>query len=76
MSFRTSRRITELTYRSQEDEGLLEVTKIADVLLTYASWDVFDQWMEVLESLLSEDGFDDGVVDLLAGVLAQSMLFL
>jgi hypothetical protein len=62
------------TYRCEEDEGLLEVTKISDVLLTYASGNVLDEGVEVFEGLLGENGLDDEVVDLLARVLAEHVI--
>jgi hypothetical protein len=64
------------TYRCEEYEGLLEITEVSDVLLTYASGNVLDKRVKVFEGLLGEDGLDNEVVDLLARVLTKHVILL
>ena len=71
ISKRAGRKAAANTYRSQEDQRLLEVAKGGDLTRGDASRDSPYKRVEVLERLLSEDGLDDELVDLLTGEFAE-----
>ena len=64
------------TYRCEEDQSPLEISKVLDVFVADACRDFFNERVELLKSLLAEDRLDDVLMDLLASVLAQTFLLL
>ena len=71
ISNRAGRKAAANTYRSQEDQRLLEVAKGGDLARGDASRNTSDKGVEVFKSWFSEDGLDDEFMDLLAGELAE-----
>lgn len=71
ISKRAGRKAAANTYRSQEDQRLLEVAKGGDLARSDASRDTSDKGVEVLKRLFTEDGLDDELMDLLTGELAE-----
>jgi len=58
-----------LTYGSEKDQSLLEVTQVCDLPVADSTRDLSNETVEILEFGLVEDRLDDVSVDLLDGVL-------
>jgi len=60
--------------RCEEEQCLLEISKVGDEFGANAAWNVFDKRMEVFESLLVKDWLDDVVADVSLGLLAEQLI--
>ena len=74
ISNRAGRKTAANTYRSQEDQRLLEVAKGGDLTRGDASRDSPYKRVEVLESILFEDWLDDVCADVSLRFFAQQLL--
>ena len=74
MSKVTFPEIERCTYRSQEDECLLQVTETSDLLLTDAPGYTMDERMEVFERFLPQDWGYYVFLNLLGSVIAKELL--
>lgn len=64
------------TYRSQEDECLLEIAQGFDFLVADSGRNALDETVKVRETLFVQNRLDNMLVNLVGSVFAQAALFI
>lgn len=74
MSKRAIRKDACVTYRCEEDQSPLEISKILDIFVADARRHFLYKRVELFQSLFAKDRLDNVLMDLFASVLAQTLL--
>ena len=61
------------TYRGEEDQGLLQVSKADDGLLVDTAREITDEWVEILDEPVSKERVDDESLDVLGSLETQAV---